>query len=61
MTVPPQGLRVSGVVLTPTDFGYDEARRVFNRRFDRRPEIIVRCQDATDVRAAVDYMIGLVK
>jgi FAD/FMN-containing dehydrogenase len=49
------GRQVSGPVLGATDDGYDEARSIFNRRFDRRPDIIVRCQHADDVRIAVDF------
>ena len=46
--------RISGEVLDPGDDGYDDARRVWNARFDRRPDRIVRCTDADDVAAAVD-------
>ena len=46
---------VSGEVVTPGDEGYDEARSVWNLRFDRRPKVIVRCREATDVQAAVRY------
>jgi FAD/FMN-containing dehydrogenase len=46
---------ISGSVLTPTDDGYDEARRVHNGLIDRRPAVIVRCQGASDVAAAVRF------
>jgi len=46
---------VSGEVVRPGDEGYDEARSVWNVRFDRRPKVIVRCREATDVQAAVRY------
>jgi FAD/FMN-containing dehydrogenase len=36
-------------VITPDDASYDEARTVFYGGFDRRPALIVRVEDATDV------------
>lgn len=47
--------QVQGQVLDSNDDGFDEARSVSNGRFDRRPDIIVRCRDAHDVRTAVDF------
>lgn len=47
--------RLSGDLLEPDDDGYDEARSVWNARFDRRPDLIVRCVDVDDVAAAVDW------
>ena len=35
------GLR--GQLLRPGDDGYDEARKVWNGMFDRRPALIARC------------------
>jgi len=40
-------------VLAAGDPGYDDARRVYNGRVDRRPELIVRCAGAADVLAAL--------
>src|SRR5437016_12841756 len=46
---------VAGAVLTPTDEGFDAARRCFNTLVDRRPAVIVRCLDAGDVARAFDF------
>src|SRR5680860_1527389 len=46
--------RVRGAVSTTGDQDYDEARRVYNAMFDRRPLAVVRAVDVADVRAAVD-------
>jgi FAD/FMN-containing dehydrogenase len=52
-----QALRkaIDGSVLASGDVGYDEVRRVWNARFDRRPDLIVRCRTAGDVGRAVDF------
>jgi FAD/FMN-containing dehydrogenase len=47
--------RLTGRVLRPDDDGYDDARRVYNGLFDRRPAVIVRCRDAADAAAAVRF------
>jgi FAD/FMN-containing dehydrogenase len=44
----------SGQVLELAQPGYDEARRVFNGMFDRRPAVIARCASTADVVAAVN-------
>ena len=46
---------VQGEVVTAEDDGYEEARRVYNAMIDRRPRVIVRCADADDVVAAVNF------
>lgn len=46
---------MSGTVLVPGELGYDEARRVFNAEFDRRPAVVARCASADDVAAAVRF------
>lgn len=47
--------QVQGRVLEATDEGYDDARSIANGRFDRRPDIIVRCRDADDVETTVVF------
>ncbi|GAA3191176.1 FAD-binding oxidoreductase [Dactylosporangium siamense] len=42
-----------GTLLRPEDPGYDPARHVFNRRFDRRPALLARPRDTADVAVAV--------
>jgi FAD/FMN-containing dehydrogenase len=44
---------VRGQLIRPQDEGYDEARAVFYGGFDRRPGLIVRVEDATDVSRVV--------
>ncbi len=46
--------RINGDVLLPIDDGYDDARLLFNPRFDgTRPAAIARCINTGDVQAAV--------
>jgi FAD/FMN-containing dehydrogenase len=47
--------RISGVVLTAGEEGYETARSVWNAMIDRRPALIVRCASTADVRAAVEF------
>lgn len=47
--------QLRGAVTGPGDAGYDEARHVWNARFDRHPDVIARCIDADDVAAAVRW------
>jgi FAD/FMN-containing dehydrogenase len=44
-----------GSVLTAADDGYDEARRIWNGAIDRRPAVIARGVDHSDVAAAIRY------
>jgi FAD/FMN-containing dehydrogenase len=44
-----------GALLTPGQEGYEQARRVWNGSFDRRPALIARCAGAADVVAAVNF------
>jgi FAD/FMN-containing dehydrogenase len=47
--------RTAGQVLGPGEPCYDEARSVWNARFDRKPRLIVRCTCTGDIAAAVDF------
>ena len=47
--------RIRGVVLTDADEAYNSARHVWNAMIDRKPSVIVRCADASDVQVAVDF------
>jgi FAD/FMN-containing dehydrogenase len=46
---------VRGVVITPGDEGYEQARRVYNAMIERRPALVVRCANAGDVMSAVRF------
>jgi len=47
--------QLRGAVLVPGDEGYDGARAVFNGMIDRRPTVIVRCEDPDDVATALAF------
>lgn len=47
--------RMIGDVLTPDAHGYDDSRSMWNARFDRRPDVIVRCSDSAEIAAALDH------
>jgi FAD/FMN-containing dehydrogenase len=44
-----------GVVITPGDPTFEEARKLYNGMINRRPLVIARCVDVADVMAAVDF------
>lgn len=46
---------VRGAVIGRDDPEYDASRALYNAMIDKRPELIVRCVDAADVIAAVNY------
>jgi FAD/FMN-containing dehydrogenase len=46
---------MSGVVFTPEDPDYDQARLLWNADSDRRPEVVARCGSTDDVVAALRY------
>jgi FAD/FMN-containing dehydrogenase len=47
--------KLRGSVITPVSCEYEVARRVYNGMIDRRPDAILRCADAGDVRVAVNF------
>jgi FAD/FMN-containing dehydrogenase len=47
--------RFGGEVITPGDGAYDDARRVWNAVFDRRPAILVRPTSVEDVATAIRF------
>jgi FAD/FMN-containing dehydrogenase len=56
---PPQldllGRSFAGDIVAPDAPGYDDARRVWNAMFDRRPALVVRPTRVADVQAAVRF------
>jgi hypothetical protein len=44
-----------GAVIAPTDAGYDDARKVYNGMISKRPALIAKCADVTDVVTAVNF------
>lgn len=46
---------VEGPVLARGDADFDRSRSVWNARFDRAPDVVVRCVDAADVGASVRW------
>jgi FAD/FMN-containing dehydrogenase len=47
--------RLQGAITLPGDENYDTARRVWNGMIDRYPALIVHCETASDVVAAVNF------
>jgi len=45
--------RFKGDLLRPADDGYEDARSVWNGMVARRPGLITRCMDVSDVQAAI--------
>jgi FAD binding domain/Berberine and berberine like len=46
---------MSGEVIAAGDGGFEEARKVWNGCIDRRPALIARCRDTSDVVATVNF------
>ncbi|HSR42922.1 MAG TPA: FAD-binding protein, partial [Longimicrobiales bacterium] len=47
--------KMRGRLLLAGDDGYDQARRILNPSFDKRPALIARVTGTADIRAAVDF------
>lgn len=46
---------IKGKVLTEGDDGYEIARKVWNGMIDRKPAVIVQCDNSNDIAAAVNF------
>ncbi len=44
-----------GELVCPSDTGYNEARSLWNAMFDKRPALIVRCAEVSDIISAVNF------
>lgn len=49
------GESLRGELITVGDAGYDDARKVYNAMIDKKPAMIAKCFDVTDVVAAVNF------
>jgi FAD/FMN-containing dehydrogenase len=54
ISIPQLRAALNGRVISPDDAGYDQARTVFYGGFDRRPQVIIRVADATDVARVLE-------
>src|SRR5262245_20466121 len=53
LSISPRALDIQGSIISPDDEGFDAARTIFMGGFDRRPALIARPADATDVARIV--------
>ena len=47
--------KIKGQVVLPSDSHYEEVREIWNAMIDRRPALIVRCTEASDVPHAISF------
>ena len=47
--------QLRGELVQPSDAHYDEVRKVYNAMIDKRPALIARCKDTSDVISAVNF------
>ncbi len=55
VTAPTLAGSLRGELIDPENAGYDDARRLYNAMIDKRPALIARCVDVSDVIACVRY------
>jgi hypothetical protein len=48
-------MSLRGELIQPSDERYDEARKLWNGMFDRRPALIARCAGTADVVSAANF------
>jgi FAD/FMN-containing dehydrogenase len=53
LSISPRALDIQGSIIAPDDEGYDAARTIFMGGFDRRPALVARPADETDVARIV--------
>jgi FAD/FMN-containing dehydrogenase len=46
---------IKGQIVLPSDSSYDEVRQIWNAMIERRPALIVRCAEASDVPQAMSF------
>ena len=47
--------RLRGELIEPTDAAYEDARKVYNGMISRKPRLIAKCADVSDVMAALAF------
>ena len=47
--------KIAGHLITPDSSDYESSRLIFNRAFDQRPALIVRCASASDVARSLEF------
>ena len=47
--------KIKGTIILPDHSAYDDARRIWNAMIDRRPALIVRCGQGSDVAPAIAF------